>query len=273
MDVQFIKTNPTQNMTILVESHHNREMYHRVASRIMAYDNVFAEQVGFIESSESGLAWARLQMMAGEFCGNATMSLAAVMAWKMNLQQGKIMEVPLEVSGTNQLLLCRVKAQKNGYLCKLDMPLPLSIDKKTIKCSGKAIQTTILRYSGIVHAIVDVPSIDTYAKEMAQIMVKSPELLQDEAAIGIMLYRKHGNEMAPLVYVPCAGTMIWERGCGSGAAALGTYVALETQRDVHMEIKQPGGIIEVWVRCQKGIIDQLEIQGHVDISAVGTAFV
>ncbi|MGF7047338.1 diaminopimelate epimerase [Paenibacillus sp. DS2015] len=273
MEVKFIKTNPTQNMTILVESQHNREMYQRVASRIMAYDNVYAEQVGFIESSERDMAWARLQMMAGEFCGNATMSLAAVMAWKENLQPGNHLEIPLEVSGSNHLLVCQVKARKNGYLCKLDMPLPLSIDKKTINCKGVNIQTTILRYSGIVHAIVDVPCIDPYAREMAQIMVKSPELLQNEAALGIMLYRNQSNEMAPLVYIPATETMIWERGCGSGVAALGTYMAIETQRDVHLEIKQPGGTVEVWAQYQKGVINHLAIQGHVDISAVGTAFV
>lgn len=273
MEVKFIKVNPTQNMTILVESRHPREIYQRVASRIMAYDNVFAEQVGFIESPQSDMAWARLQMMAGEFCGNATMSLAAVMAWKKNLQPGNWLEVPLEVSGANHLLVCQVKVQQTGYLCKLDMPLPLSIDNKTINCNGVTIPTTILRYPGIVHAVVDVPQFDDSVREIAQFMVKSPELLQGEDAVGVLLYRRQSNEIAPLIYIPDAKTMIWERGCGSGTASLGACVAKETQRNIHLEVKQPGGIIDVWAQCQKGNITCLAIQGHVDISAVGTAFV
>ncbi|MDQ0920323.1 diaminopimelate epimerase [Paenibacillus sp. V4I5] len=273
MEVKFIKTNPTQNMTILVESLHTREMYNRMASSMMAYDHVFAEQVGFIESSESDTAWARLQMMAGEFCGNATMSLAAVMAWKKNLQPGNRLEVPLEVSGTNELLVCEVTAQQTGYLCKLDMPLPLSIHKKTINYRDVNVPTTIIRYQGIVHAVVHVPNFDSYSREMAQIIVKSPELLQGEAASGVMLYRRQSNEIEPLVYIPDTDTMIWERGCGSGTASLGACVAHEIQRDIHMEIKQPGGMIEVWAHYQEDQMTGLAIQGHVDISAVGTAFV
>lgn len=273
MDIQFIKTNPTQNMTILVESLHNRELYQRVASRIMAYDNVFAEQVGFIEASESERAWARLQMMAGEFCGNATMSLAAVLAWKRNLKEGDTLEIPLEVSGNNQLLVCQVTAQENGYLCKLAMPLPLSIETSAIICKGEIFQTTVLRYSGIVHVVLDVHEIDSRTKEIAQILVESRDLIQEEAALGIMLYRRQSNEMVPLVYVPGTRTMTWERGCGSGAAAVGTYMAQEAQRDVHLLIKQPGGIVEVWAKYHKGSISQSDIQGHVEISAVGTAFI
>jgi hypothetical protein len=40
-----------------------------------------------------------------------------------------------------------------------------------------------------------------------------------------------------------------------------------------MKIKQPGGMIEVWAQYQKDQMTGLAIQGHVDISAVGTAFV
>lgn len=272
-EVQFIKVSPTQNMTILVESRHTRDTYQRVASRIMSYDNVFAEQVGFIEVPESDMAWARLQMMAGEFCGNATISLAAVMAWKKNLQPGNQLEVPLEVSGVNHLLVCQVKVHHTGYLCKLDMPLPISIDKKMIVCNGVTIPTTILRYPGIVHAVVNVSQFDYSIRNIAKILVKSTELLQSEHAAGVLLYQKQSNEIAPLIYVPDIDTLIWERGCGSGSASLGAYLAKETQKNVYLKIKQPGGIIDVWAQCQKENITCLAIQEHVDISAVGTAFV
>lgn len=273
MEVQFIKTNPTQNMTILVESRHTRDMYRQVASRIMAYDNVFAEQVGFIESPQNEGAWTRLQMMAGEFCGNAALSLAAVMAWRKNLRPGNQLEVPLEVSGSNELLVCRVEAQQTGYLCRANIPLPLSIHKRNLCSEGSMIPTTIVRFQGIVHAVMDVPTINSSTKEMAQLLVKSPELLQGESASGIMLYQRQNKELFPLVYMPDEGTMIWERGCGSGAASIAACLAQEAQQDIHVRMKQPGGTVEVWAQYQQEKVTRLQIEGHVDISAIGTAFI
>ncbi len=46
-EVNFIKCNPTQNMTILVKTNYSVEEYKHVASKIMSYDSVHAEQVGF----------------------------------------------------------------------------------------------------------------------------------------------------------------------------------------------------------------------------------
>ncbi|WP_169089167.1 diaminopimelate epimerase [Paenibacillus sp. PL91] len=273
MEVKFIKTSPTQNMTILVESRLVRNMYPKVASRLMAYDHVFAEQVGFIESAENVKAWARLQMMAGEFCGNATMALAAVMAWRRRLQYGERLEVPLEVSGTNELLVCGIEATSNGYLCRLKMPLPLAIDKTTVLLEGERTPVTIIKYPGIVHVIVNVREFDRSAKEKAQDMARLVMLLQGEAALGVMLYREESSELEPLVYVPGTNTMIWERGCGSGVAAIGAYAALEAGRDIHLEIKQPGGVVQVWAQCLHGKLADLTIQGHVHISAEGTAFI
>lgn len=273
MEVKFIKTNPIQNMTILVESRHARENYRQLALRMMAYDHVCAEQVGFIESPEGEGAWARLQMMAGEFCGNAALSLAAVLAWRRELRPGERLEVPLEVSGSNQLLICQVQVQQIGYLCRSEMPLPVAMDDQTINCNGAAIPAVVVRYPGIVHTVVEVDNFNNSIRDLALRMVKCPGMLQGEAAIGLMLYQRKSHELAPLIYIPDTDTMIWERGCGSGAATVGAYVAKKTGKDIHLEIRQPGGQTQVWARCRRGNITSLEIQGHVDISAVGTAFV
>lgn len=50
-EIDFIKFNPTQNMTILVKSNHPVDEYKHIATKMMSYDNVNAEQVGFIEKS------------------------------------------------------------------------------------------------------------------------------------------------------------------------------------------------------------------------------
>ena len=71
MKVEFVKLSPTQNMTILVKTPVERENHLEVATKLMDYASVGAEQVGFIENGQGTI---RLQMMAGEFCGNATRS-------------------------------------------------------------------------------------------------------------------------------------------------------------------------------------------------------
>ena len=86
MEVKFIKASPTENMTLLIETPVAREKQLAVAERLIAYGSVYAEQAGYIEEAENPAAEKRLQMMAGEFCGNASLSLAAWLAQKKNLQ-------------------------------------------------------------------------------------------------------------------------------------------------------------------------------------------
>ncbi|WP_397330898.1 diaminopimelate epimerase [Paenibacillus sp. JSM ZJ436] len=276
MEVKFIKTNPTQNMTILVESRHGREDYGQVAQRMMSYDHVFAEQVGFIEQAEGQEAWARLQMMSGEFCGNAAMSLAAVMAWKWNLPLGRSLDIPLEVSGADQLLSCRVTADAApGYTCRLELPPPLSIEPSVLllRESALTISAALVRYPGICHAILEVAPGEVNLRSIAEQAVQSLAAICDEQAVGIMLYCPDTQEMEPLVYIPAANSLVWERGCGSGAAAVGAWLARQQQRHIHTQIKQPGGTMDVWAQIENRQITRLAIQGQVHISASGTAYI
>jgi len=131
-EIDFIKFSPTQNMTILVKTDHAAEKYNHIATRLMSYDNVYAEQVGFIEPTRRPEAVARLEMAGGEFCGNACMALAAHLAYEAVLVQQESMDIMLEVSGTDQLIMCHVKKQQNEYNCQVTMPVPKQIEQRTI---------------------------------------------------------------------------------------------------------------------------------------------
>ena len=78
MKLRFVKVNPVENMTLFVLDPVPREEQMNVANKLMKYSNIHGEQVGFIEREGS---YIRLQMMGGEFCGNATRSLAALMVY------------------------------------------------------------------------------------------------------------------------------------------------------------------------------------------------
>ena len=48
--------------------------------------------------------------------------------------------------------------------------------------------------------------------------------LQAEA-IGLMFLSLEKRKLTPLVYVPAAGTMVWENSCASGTTAVGAWLA------------------------------------------------
>ena len=92
MNVEIMKADPTGNSTILVLSPVPAEERDRVSSRLMAAEGGWAEQVGFVSG---GAEAPRLDMMGGEFCGNASLSLAAWLAEESGLEEN---ETALSVS-------------------------------------------------------------------------------------------------------------------------------------------------------------------------------
>lgn len=141
MEVKFIKASPTENMTLLIETPVAREKQLAVAERLIAYGSVYAEQAGYIEEAENPAAEKRLQMMAGEFCGNASLSLAAWLAQKKNLQIGEKTEITLEVSGAEELVRCEMKREaEHRFLGRVAMPLPQTIEKRAFTLDGERIE-------------------------------------------------------------------------------------------------------------------------------------
>jgi diaminopimelate epimerase len=242
-------------MTILVKSPVPRAEQPAVAAALMDYEGVYAEQAGFIEPPSLPGARALLQMAGGEFCGNAAMSLAAYLAREEGIFEG---EIPIEVSGAHEVVSCRVRLSGGPYLCALSMPLPLAREDA---CGFPAI-----RLPGIVHAIVENRDVD--APALARKIADET----GEDAAGVLLFSRENMEIRPLVYVRSAETLVWERGCGSGTAAVGAYLALERGGDARVDIRQPGGVIGVRAECRDGKIASLAIEGRVRIVAEGIAY-
>ena len=138
------------------------------------------------------------------------------------------------------------------------MPLPATLENA---CGFPAV-----RLPGIVHAIVEEKDVD--APALAR---KIAEETGEDAA-GVILLSRGKMEIKPLVHVPAAHTMVWERGCGSGTAAVGAYLALEQGGDTELALSQPGGVIGVRARYLDGRIASLAIEGRVRIVAEGIAY-
>ncbi len=270
MEVKFIKTSPTENMTLLIETPIPREQQLEIAEQLIAYGSVYAEQAGYIEEPNDPAAEKRLQMMAGEFCGNASLSLAAVLAERKGLKTGEETEILLEVSGADSIVRCRMKKEEKGYTGRVAMPLPRAIENKEFPLDGEAFELPVVVFEGISHIIVPVNLWGEAAREKAE-RAATAWAAELPEAFGILLFNEREMTLQPLVCVQGA-TLIWERGCGSGTSAVGAYLAKKEGRSLSVSLKQPGGIMGAEVIVENGKIQSLYITGKVSIVAEGTAY-
>lgn len=272
MEIKFIKTCPTENMTLLIETPVPREKQLALAERLIAYGSVYAEQAGYIEEPENPLAVKRLQMMAGEFCGNASLSLAAWLAWKDGLAVGGKRDYLLEVSGAESLVRCEITREGQGFSGRAEMPLPKRIEEREFRLDGEEYRLAMVVFEGIAHVIVPAGTWKTDAERRAESAVRLwAAELPEVSAVGLLLLDEEKQEMKPLVYVKEA-SLVWERGCGSGTSAVGAYLAWKRKESIAVSLSQPGGQMHAEAEYCEGSVSALHIQGKVSIAAVGTAF-
>ena len=275
MDFEYIIADPTGNITVLVTSPYTdetrqdiiRESFEKVPS---------CEQVGFI-MPVSGSS-VRLEMMAYEFCGNATLSAAAWHAGMQGLREGCESDITVITSGVSRPLEVRVrnlgasdsaKGLPDGstsglfsgdvFVGTVSMPAP---------AAGTFRGYPLIRFDGISHLIV--PSGD-FSDEEAE---KAVQEFADELgvpALGMMLTEDFDSitsseaavktvRMRPLVYVPGSSTLFWEQGCATGSTALGWY-RYDAAGITSTEAEQPGGTIKVDIEN-----DQPKLTGKVRFS-------
>jgi len=273
MKIDFVKISPTENMTILVKTPVTEENQLFVGTELTKYSSVYAEQAGFIESPISSRAISRLRMMAGEFCGNGTMALAAYKAFELGLSAGNELDIPLEVSGADDILTCHIKALDNGkYLGTVYMPLPLSIEENSYIIDGNKLNLTTVVFDGIMHIILPQNYIGADFKNILEKSIESLNMQIDYDAFGIIVFDENKKYINPLVSVKSAGSLYWERGCGSGSEAVGIYLAEKFKKSIKYDLNQPGGTITVEVDYSNKI-ERVSITGNVDIAMEGTAYI
>ena len=267
MKLEFAKLSPTRNMTLIVTSPVARDMQPAVAEKLMAYGSVGAEQVGFLEPASLPGARARLQMMGGEFCGNAAMSLATFFAYQDDLPEGAETVYPLEISGAGARVDCRIVRGASACTGSVNMPLPERIEKCELE---PFFRLPVVFFPGIAHVIVHE---DMLSAEQAEKKIRSWCRAAGAEAFGILRTSAANDRISPLVYVRETDSAVWEHGCGSGTAALGAYCAMRAGQDQALEVSQPGGTIRVRAAYEAGRVSSIEISGEVKLVAAGSAWI
>lgn len=264
-------------MTVFIKDSLPRRIHKDVAKEIMQYGNIYAEQVGFIETpvTEEGKKkeTLRLQMMGGEFCGNAARSLAAYMVYSSYPSLNKVEDkylVELEVSGAKGMVLCEVSPTKNSneFYSKINMPLPISRDEIKFSYENGSLNIMKVELPGITHFIVYSDGIKD--KENFFTKFKSELNLDKLDAFGVMFYESHKNFLEPLVYVRETESLFWERSCVSGTTALAYALSYDKKENLNIEINEPGGKLLAYVKWYEGKIKSIKLDGKVTIVAEGT---
>jgi histidine racemase len=275
MKLNFIKANPTENMTIFILDPLPRSTYSEVANKLMNYNNLHAEQVGFFEQPTLPGSTSRLHMMGGEFCGNASRAFAAIMVQKRYgafQMVGDIYFVPIEVSGNEKVLIAEVKeASEHTYDVKIKLPLHKSARPFETHYNGVHYPGILVDFEGISHLILSTGN-DLPDEGLLLHIVKQLSPLQN-GAFGVMFYNNEQNFMVPLVYVEDTGSVIWERSCGTGTAALGIALSLTKQESVDMVVDQPGGKLQILTTWTNNQIEDIYLKGEVSIVAEGEVYI
>ncbi len=253
--LDVVIADPAGNITAFVLNEDvKREDYIEISNKIMAIEKYKVEQVGFIHTSEK-TGEERMDMMGGEFCGNASRSFGLYLAKKRGLH-GKN-TVSVDVSGTKDPL--SVEVDTDIMHAKTTMPLPQRIDY--IEFEGKSIPAVV--FEGIVHLItMDIEINEAVFERIKAVVTEkyAPE------AFGVMILKKAEEYITPIVYVKETNSTIYESSCGSGSIATAIYLSHKnTDGDYTHKISQPGGTIEVTVQISGGKFTRTTIGGAVSI--------
>src|SRR3989344_1286162 len=188
------------------------------------------EQVGFYEKTKAG---GTLEMAGGEFCGNATRSLAYL------LLNGKVGSTILEVSGANKPLVAGVKSPNPAFA---QMPIISSLE--SVKQLSET--TTLVQMQGIVHLIVSrKPNNKTpnAIKAEGKKLMEKYNLLLAYPAAGVMFVSRQTEKsitMNPVIWVRDIKTLFYETACASGTTAVGLWIATGNNKTIKdLKVIQP----------------------------------
>lgn len=232
--VDYVYADPAGNITLLVETPCPADAYPQIAAKLLAAEPD-AEQVGFVESvSPQGVT---LHMAGGEFCGNAAFSGAALAAWKAGTDEGLF---SVDFFGLDRPLSASVKRiAENRFSGEIEIPSPEELSQRELRFRDTVLRLPVVRFPGIAHILCPVPLDASFAESSLKQWCAELEA----PAAGIMLLDEERMSLVPLVYVPAADTLFWERSCASGTCAAAAWLSSRSGMHGVFRFSEPGGTL------------------------------
>lgn len=264
MELNILRADPAGNITVFVLDPVEKAQRAAIAEKIMAIPELKAEQVGYACAAEDDVD-GHMEMMGGEFCGNATLSAAAVVMGQLGLDAGDML---IEVSGAPEpVKVTGVMSAPDRFDGEVGMPLPESIYECSFLDGFDCHTLPLVRFPGICHAIV---SAGTLTREKAEAVI-GPWCRQiGSEALGLMFFDKDKNTLTPLVYVESTGTAVWEGSCASGTAAVASYLAELDGEYASVCLFEPRGRLSAVAACSGSQVTCLKLSGSAVIRGKNT---
>ena len=236
MQIDYVLLDPTGNMTILVETPIPAASQAFCAAQLMAAEPS-AEQLGFL-SPGGDCCDISLRMAGGEFCGNATLSAAALYC----ARRGQDGQVQVRVSGAAAPVSVEITAlAPELYAGAVDMPRPLETAPVFLEFRERSFRLPLVRFDGISHLICT----EAMERDFAEAAIRDWCHRLGADALGLMLLDAASLRLDPLVYVPGADTLYWESSCASGSSAVGVFLAETAGKPISAAFTEPGGTLAV----------------------------
>ena len=264
MELTIVRADPAGNITVFVlDRIDDPALRLRAAKALLAETSLRAEQVGFVippdpappPGSAAGGHW-RLEMLGGEFCGNAARSFGLYAARETGLR-GK-QDLCIGISGVPDPV--PVHADLDASAAEAEIPGPRA--QGVLSWEGRSLPLYI--FDGISHVIAEGLS---PSRDMVLGLAESVRQAGGSAAaLGLMFYDPLRRFMRPAVYVAATESLVFESSCGSGTAALAAHLSREASGgESRWEILQPGGVIKARVKKHAGKIETIGIGGPVSL--------
>lgn len=262
MKIDYILADPSGNKTILVLTAVPKGEHSTLAAQLLALPGMDAEQVGYVSRLEGGTL--RVDMMGGEFCGNASRAAAAYALACGGKEEGV---VGVSCSGCDDVLPVKVSRTGDGeYQAFIEMPYPDDVSALLVDVGGMPLRFFRVDLPGITHFVHFVDSFQDLRKEVYWQALKDYVDGEDFPAYGLILCDAKKKEMVPAVYVRKTDTLYWENSCGSGSAAVAAALACTSRKKVAAYMKQPGGTIAIAASVDgDGNLEKIFIGGSVKL--------
>jgi diaminopimelate epimerase len=261
MQYEIVAADPAKNITLFVLNQvENRA---ETARLLMGTAGLEAEQVGFVIPPKQPHELWRLEMMGGEFCGNAARSFGLFVA--RTLGCSGTVEIPIGISGMPDPLTVTVNVAAGT--AEVAIPKPLAQDTLFLRLAPDlpSLPLPVYCFPGITHVIAPGISPGNQGKNLFYTIKAQVESTRSvPQALGVMFYDRKEDLMIPAVYVYATDSLVFESSCGSGSAALGVWFQESlSEGEGFCQVTQPGGVIAVRVRKHQSVIQGIWIGGPV----------
>jgi diaminopimelate epimerase len=266
MKYDLLIADPAKNITAFVLNQVPANARAALSAALLSDPALGAEQAAFVIPPGRGdkRLW-RLEMMGGEFCGNAARSFGLYVAGKTGLRGRRT--VVIESSGTTAPIPVRVDVE-SGW-AEAEIPGPHSMT--TLNFGGRPL--TVCAFDGITHVIAPdlSPGRESFFAIKSMFEENAPSL---PGAFGVLFAGSPADgadaAITPVVYVYGTDSLVFESSCGSGSAALASALAWRKNRGIdgaetQYRIRQPGGIIETRVITRAEAAVSVAIGGPVTL--------